>query len=84
MGNRAYTLLTSSERIENAGITLTAERYAELLRAERDAEMLKTLIASKAHKGYENICPSELDLLAQLFGLLPKESEEESEEEENG
>lgn len=83
MIERAYDLEPFPESVEHAGIILTIERYNELLRAERDAEMLKALIAEKAPKGYESICPSELELLALIFGLLPKELEE-SEGAENG
>ena len=55
-------------------VTISRARYAELVIAERDANRLKEIIASRA-KEYGDIKYSELRILSDL--LVPEAKEEE-------
>lgn len=56
-------------------VHLSVERYNELLQAERDAQLLKNLIAQKAKGLFDSISTAEIEVIAKLFGLYPEESE---------
>jgi len=59
-------------------ITITRARYAELLRAEQDAERLKKLIYQKAKK-HDFITNTEINLINEIYN-----GTEEREENNNG
>lgn len=84
MGERKFTQYPTEGKTEFNGITLTAERYTELLNAERDAKMLKNLIAERAGEPYGSISSMEIEILVLLLGITPNKPEEESEGAENG
>lgn len=67
--------------VEN--VVISTERYAELLKAEHDAQRLKDFIAQKAAVLYDSISSTEIETIAKLFGVFP-EKPDESEDIENG
>lgn len=64
-------------------VHLPIERYNELLKAERDAQLLKALFTQKAKSLFESISASEIEVIAKLFWLYPEEPCER-EDAENG
>lgn len=64
-------------RLKEMTVTITSERYAELLTAANDGNNLKNLIHRKA-KNYESMDHNEVRLLDKLY------FNQEGEEKENG
>ena len=60
--------LTMEERI-----SITAERYEQLIRAERDASLLKALLTD-CHENYHSVSREDLNLLYTMF--IGKKEEE--------
>lgn len=65
-----------------ADITITQDRYNELILAEREAEILKNLIHNKAST-YSQLVFEELRLIDKLFYTPVEEAVEEEELEDD-
>lgn len=59
-----------------ADIQITRARYAELLLAERDANLFKNLLVSK-NRDYDSVTPAEIKMLRDMFCVGEVEADEE-------
>lgn len=76
-------IIEAMAKVIVGNVHISIDRYNELLKAEQEAEQLKSYIAHKAEGLYDSISPSEIEVIAKLFGVYPEEPDE-SEGAENG
>ena len=56
-------------------VTISGERFQQLIRAEQDANLLKAFVAKK-YEDYGNVCRAELELLYTMFIGKKEEADE--------